>query len=260
MATDGTNDTRTVIHGITDLIRSQGLTTGDRLPSIRQLSTSLGVGPNVVRDALLQAQTMGLVRVHPRSGAFVQSVDFSSLVDALEEMVETALRQEDGNMFHLIEARRLIEIELVGKACGRRTPEDMLPLRMALETMMTHVADRTAFIEADEKLHIGIAKIAGNPVLTSILRALIVLLRPHRLGLLPTSDRRLRTESWHEEIYRAVRDGDADAARAAMGEHLREDRNRVLAQMDTMPSSLNNWDGHGNDTETDVSATSEQEV
>ncbi|MDO8587015.1 MAG: FCD domain-containing protein [Armatimonadota bacterium] len=187
---------------------------------------------------------MGLVRVHPRSGAFVQSVDFSSLVDALEETVETALMQEDSNMFHLIEARRLIEIELVGKACARRTPEDMLPLNMALEAMATS-PDRVAFIEADEKLHLGIAKIAGNPILTSILRALIVLLRPHRMGLAPTSDRLLRTESRHREIYSAVRDGDAIAARAAMAEHLTEDRDRVLAQMETMPSLLDNHDGNG---------------
>lgn len=230
-------DTENVIRAINDLIRSEGLVAGDRLPSIRHLSSALGIGPNVVRDALLAAQTMGLVRIHPRSGAFVQSVDLSSLVNALEDTMETVLMQGDSSLFHLIEARRLIEVESAGKAAARCRTEDMLPLRAALETMDQSVDDRAAFIEGDEAFHLGISRIAGNPAFTSILKALLVLLRPHRMSLLPTSESSRRTEHWHEEIYCSIRDGKTEAARAAMSAHLIYDRQRVLAQVATVPSS-----------------------
>ena len=236
-------DTGAVIRAINDLIKSEGLVTGDRLPSIRQLSATLGLGPNVVRDALLRAQTMGLVRIHPRSGAFVQSVDLSSLVSALDDTVETTLMQGDSSIVHLIEARHLIEVDLAGKAAARRRTEDMLPLRLALDAMDRNADDRPAFVESDESFHLGIAGIAGNPALTSVLRALLVLLRPHRMSLIPTAENMRRTERLHEEIYCSVRDGDADAARAAMSAHLTDDRQRVLAQIATVPSSLRGREG-----------------
>src|SRR5262245_46313766 len=104
-------------------IRKGGLKVGDRLPSIRELAAELGVGTNVVRYGMIQAQAMGLVRIHPRSGAFVQSVDFAPLVNALENTLTTALAQKDHNLFHLIDVRELLEVEAVGQAARRRRLE-----------------------------------------------------------------------------------------------------------------------------------------
>ena len=78
-----------VVRRLVEHIQSAGLHVGDRLPSIRELAAKLKVGTNVVRYGMIQAQTMGLVRVHPRSGAFVQSLDFAPLVNALESTLTT---------------------------------------------------------------------------------------------------------------------------------------------------------------------------
>ena len=178
----------------------------------------------------MQAQMMGLVKMLPRSGVFVQSLDFSSLVDALANTLETALMQEDNNLFDLIEARRLIEVEVVGLAAARHRMEDLLPLRQTLDQLVDSAEDRNAFIQVDERFHLGLANMAGNPVLILILEALLALLRPHRTAMVPGVSAQ-QTRSRHEAIYRKVMDGDVEGAREALLEHLTEQRERLLDQL-----------------------------
>lgn len=214
-------------------IRSGGLAVGDRLPSIRQLATQMGVGSNAVRDAMMQAQTMGLVKIRPRSGVFVQSLDYSQLVDALSNTLEASLMQTDHNLFHLLEARQLVEIELVGMAAQRRRLEELLPVREALDAMVAAAAaDRCQdFVEADVRFHLEIARIAGNSVLVTTLRAMLGLLRPYLVRLPWTPERRLKTDRSHTAIYKALVDGDAERARAGMRAHLGMAYESLLARM-----------------------------
>ena len=72
----------------------------------------------------MQAQTLGLVKVRPRSGAFVQSLTYGPLIEALAGTLEAGLVQVDHSLFHLLEARQLIEMELVALAAQRRRLED----------------------------------------------------------------------------------------------------------------------------------------
>ena len=141
---------RDLVRDLIQLIRSDGLSIGDRLPSIRQLAHQLRTKPTVVRDALMHAQTMGLIKIHPRSGAFVQSLDYRPLVEALTETLETSLLHVDHHLFHLLEARQLIETELVVQAAQRRRLPDLLPVREALGEMSQVAAgDRPRFVEHD---------------------------------------------------------------------------------------------------------------
>src|SRR5947207_9832647 len=120
-----------VVNRLISHIRHEGLAPGDRLPSIRQLAAMLEVPSHIVRDALLHAQALGLVKIHPRTGAFVQALDSAPAVDVLEDMLGAALDHPQGeyNLFDLIDARRLIEVELAGEAAARRRAEALLPLK-----------------------------------------------------------------------------------------------------------------------------------
>jgi len=113
-------------------IQSDRLSVGERLPPIRALAERFGVTGSAVRDALIQLQTMGMIKVLPRSGAFVQSVNFASLVSALTDTMDNALMQADASLFHLLDARQLIEVECATTAARRRRLEDLLPIREAL--------------------------------------------------------------------------------------------------------------------------------
>src|SRR5262245_26976277 len=200
-----------VVRQLLEHVQAAGLRVGDRLPSIRELAAQLKVGTNVVRYGMMQAQAMGLVRIHPRSGAFLQSLDFAPLVNALENTLTAALAQKDHNLFHLIDVRELLEVEAVGQAARRRRLEDLLPVRQTLEAMQ-NAADRNRYVEADIRFHLAIAEVAGNPVLLTMLRALLGLLRPCFVRVLLEGKSKAKSEAAHERIYRALLAGDAEAA------------------------------------------------
>lgn len=238
-ALPGRGEGGTVTRRLLELIQKRGLKVGDRLPNIRELAATLGVNTTAVRDALLQAQTMGLVRVLPRSGAYIQSLNYAPLVEALASTIEPALIQADHNLFHLLDARRVLEIELAGRAAASRKLEELLPVRQALEAMarIPEAERRGDYVEADIRFHIEIARLAGNSVLLTIQQALLGLLKSY-LAQLPWSPQRRRlTDRSHAGIYSALVDGDPDRARAAMAEHLGMAYQSLLKELQSLPES-----------------------
>lgn len=206
---------------------------GDRLPSIKGLAVELGLPPHAVRDALLEAQTLGLVRVQARSGAFVQSVSFSPLVEAFSKALPRTLTGDD-NLLDLLEARRLIEADLVGIATARRRLADLVPLRAALQGMYSRDTDYETYVRLNTEFHLGLARVAGNQVLLIVLQHLLQLLRAILVERQPadwlnqSSTKRETDAREHEAIYAAVLAGDVDAARAAMLVHLRDTTESLL--------------------------------
>ena len=224
-----------VVQILTDYLRENHLSAGDRLPGIRELSQRWGIGRNAVRDGLLRAQMMGLIRLENRSGAYVEEASFNSLSEPLAKMLETALIHENSNLFDLIEARRVIESEIAKNAAIRCRVEDLMPIHDNLVEVSRHKNDRNKFIQLDEQFHLGIAMVAGNKVLLTLLRSLLILLRPFRMTLVPDEDKWATITSTHQRIYLRLLERDANAAQQAMEEHLSDHRDLALAQMRTLP-------------------------
>ncbi|HVX61898.1 MAG TPA: FCD domain-containing protein [Pirellulales bacterium] len=214
-------DPADVVRAIVELIQQRQLKPGDKLPPIRELAREFAVKPTVVRDALLHAQSMGLMRIVPRSGAYVQSLTYEPLVDALASTLSPALMQEDHNLFHLLDARRTLEVELVGRAAKRRQLEDLLPVRSALQGMAeAGDADGEKYASNDIRFHAEIARLAGNPVLLAMHRALLDLLRPYLFSRAADAEEKAVASRSHAAIYAALVKGDAEEAKAETREHL----------------------------------------
>lgn len=241
------------------VVQDRHLQVGDQLPSIRELADRLEVKQTAVRDALLKAESQGLVKILPRAGAFLKAnlqvlsqsapavspnhlaasptaqvpVEVSRLTEGLSEN----LSREEFNLFHLLDARRLVEIELAGRAAERRRLEDLLPVRRALDAMLQIPAGatRSDYVELDIRFHIEVARLAGNHVLFTIQKSLMELLRPH-LNEVPRSlERRTTTDRSHIAIYEALVSGDAEKARTEMHEHLSLAYDSMLRDLQAAP-------------------------
>ncbi len=235
-----------LLPAVLELIRERGLKVGDQLPSIRELADLLAVKPTAVRDALLRAQALGLVRVLPRAGAFLRSslLGPAKRVPTAPEALAGALLpgspQETPNLFHLLDARRLVEVELAGRAAERRRLEDLLPVRHALDAMANIPVDerhRGDYVGHDIRFHVEISRLAGNAVLANFQQALLEMLRPHLVALPWDAERQQRTDRSHAAIYAALVAGDPAAARAEMLDHLSMAYNSLLQDIQTPPAA-----------------------
>jgi len=237
-----------VVDQIVRLIRERGLRPGDQLPSIRNLAETLDQSISAVRNALLQAQARGLVKVLPRAGAFIQArVPAEGPTDDGDSGYAwpAMFAAKQYNLFHLLDARKVIESELAGRAAEVHRLEDLEPLRRTLEKMavIPLLERRANYVDLDIQFHVQVARLARTAVLTDILATLLEQLRPYLERLPWSPDRRRQTDRSHSQIYEALVEGEESRVRGEMLKHLDAAYNSLLDELRTPPAQLQSESG-----------------
>jgi GntR family transcriptional repressor for pyruvate dehydrogenase complex len=228
-----------IVRLLGDLIADNNLGPGDRLPPIRELAVQFGVKAGAVRDALLTAQAKGLVKVRPRVGAIVQSEGDSQDPEAVAahsfgEVVE----QPDQNLFHILETREALELTMVARAAQRRELSELFRLRQILADMaaIPLEVESPEYAELDVEFHLEIGRLSGNSVMTSLLRILLLEVRPHLDRIRWSDNRRAEATESHARIYSALVAGDVEQAQIEMRDHIRTAYNGLLDEMRQPPA------------------------
>ena len=228
-----------IVQLLVDLITDNGLAPGDRLPSIRELAVQFGVKAGTVRDALLTAQARGVVKILPRVGAIVQGEADADAVEAVAaRSFEQVMGQPDQNLFHILETREALELTMVARAAERRELSELFRLRQILSDMAEIPLEDESpeYARLDVEFHLEIGRLSGNTVMTSLLRILLVDVRPHLDRIRWSDNRRAETNEQHARIYAALAAGDADGAQREMRDHIRAAYNSLLDEMREPPA------------------------
>lgn len=139
---------------------------GQRLPSERELASTLEVSRTTIREAIQRLAALGYVEVRRgrTGGAFV----LEATGPGATEMIRRTLLPEWHNLEDLLDLRELIEPLIARTAAGRHTPKDADAIRAALVGYVDAGDDREASRAADQAVHIAIANATGNPYLASL--------------------------------------------------------------------------------------------
>ncbi len=202
----------TVAQQILDAVRD--LPAGTRLPSERELTQQLGVGRSTVREALNGLAMMGVVEIRHGQGVFV--TDRPPMAgDAERSLPPKEVTDE------LLEARRIVEVELARLAAERRTEGDLTKMQSLLDTHREDLeAGRGPVMQASQ-FHLLVADAAKNQILADIVRPFFRLMLERGPQLYETTDGYAQWElEQHQRICDAIRSGDAETARVRMLEHV----------------------------------------
>lgn len=206
-----------IAEALTQRITSGQYGIGSRLPSERDLAQSFAVSRPTIREAVIALELDGLVEVRLGSGVYVKrSTPLATAGNA---------PGPDVGPFELLEARRVIESEICAMAATRITPAQ-LELLETLVTEMEHENQHDVVMseKADRRFHEAIADATENTQLRAVLdslwdaRARSPLIR--RMSVKAQAAGVKPAINEHRDILDALRAGDAQAARAAMSEHL----------------------------------------
>ena len=142
------------------------------------------------------------------------------------------------NLFHLLEAREMIERETARLAVTRRELRDLHPLRRLLERMgeLPEEQLRDEHVELDIQFHLEIARLSRNEVLLGMLETTMAPLRPRLRSLSWEPGRRVRTQASHTRLYVALVDGDVAAIDEEMRSHLRQAYDSLLEEIRLPPA------------------------
>lgn len=239
-------DAAAVVGFLAELIADNDLGPGERLPPIRELARRFGVKAGTVRDALLDAQGKGLVKLLPRVGAIVQSVDGSrtpqSVTTNLNRDFGDLMEKEDQNLFHVLDTREALELTMIARASQRCELPEMFRLRQVLEEMAAVPVKTNApeYVELDIKFHLEIGRLSGNTVMTSLLGVLLQELKPHLARIRWSEDRRSETNNSHARIYSALVAGEVEQAQREMKDHIRTAYDSLLDELRDPPAMNGN--------------------
>lgn len=208
-----------VAERLQELMIGSELRPGDELPSERELMAMFGVGRTSVREALVVLHRMGLIEVRNGERARVTKPSAASIVDGMSTSVRMFLAQPRGES-EMHGARVLLESMLARNAAEHARPADVERLRLALDANERAIGDLGEFARTDLAFHLVLAEVTGNSIFPALHGAMAGWLAEQRNVSLRADGAELVAFASHRAIYAAVAAADADAAEAAMREHL----------------------------------------
>ena len=206
---------------LTLLITTQGLKSGDQLPSEASISARFGVSRAITREALRALQERGIVEIVNGKRATVRPLTS----DPLSNFFRWAVSFERRALVELLEVRKGLEVQSAALAATRRTPGDIAALRDTVARMAEQLHDADAYTELDYRLHLQIAVAAHNEMLHHLIASIHEPFKGTiREGLLRQTETATRRyiQRGHEKLVAMIESGDVAATVAVMSGHLDE--------------------------------------
>jgi GntR family transcriptional repressor for pyruvate dehydrogenase complex len=161
-----------VVDEIQAAILDGRLKPGDQLPPEMKLKEMFGTSRGSIREALRVLEQKGLIDIKTgvAGGAVVRAPDYSQITESLNLLVQS----QKVSLNHLLEFRQEIEGTVAALAAKKATVEDLSLLKdllgQAQRLLGCVETNGDKLLEIDTRMHVGIAKISGNPVFVAVLR------------------------------------------------------------------------------------------
>ncbi|MGX1853171.1 FadR/GntR family transcriptional regulator [Streptomyces sp. NPDC055299] len=205
------------IEKIKGMIVSGALRPGDRLPKESELAAELGLSRNSLREAVRALSLIRILDVRQGDGTYVTSLDPTLLLEAMSFVVDF---HRDDTVLEFLAVRRILEPAATAMAAGRIQEEELDVLEAQLNALGPSPSVEE-LVACDLEFHRGIVAATGNSVLCSLLEGLSGPTTRARVWRgLTQKDAVARTLTEHRAILGALRDRDAEAARAWATVHI----------------------------------------
>lgn len=196
-----------IVDKIEALIDSGIYTPGSRLPPERELAETFNVSRPTVREAIIALEVREKIEVKTGSGVYV-----------LKQINQQSSHRKV-NAFEVTQARALIEGEVAAIAATSITEEELAQLQQTLVDM----TDKQLTSAADKRFHQIIANSTRNSAMILSVENLWKL-RSSTSEIIKDYDsvcskNNAKAIAEHNEIYQALKSGDATSARLAMHSH-----------------------------------------
>lgn len=198
-------------------ILTEGFAPDAQLPSERELSESLSVSRNIVREALSVLVAEGLIVKQPGRGIFVTDFDR----DQVAPQIAVSIDYNGRSPAALSEARAAIELGAIPLIIRRISDAEIQQLETINHSLEENLRQHRATIKDDIEFHKVLITATQNPVLIELLPLLVEHFRLavfHRPSAIFHNPERVITE--HRKIIAALSARDAAAVRQALIEHL----------------------------------------
>jgi len=192
-----------------------------------ELAAEYGVSRTPIRAALQRLEVEGLVRILPKQGCFVRSLDIDRISD-------------------FYDARIALEAAAVEIACEKMPREwlqELLDIWNPEHYRDGDFSDLEEIKELEEAFHVALAEGGGNTVLAQYLRDINDNIRSIRRMGFPDEKSIIETFEEHHMLCQLIMEGKKARARKMIIEHIRKSqniaRNITLSQLSRHSKATN---------------------
>ncbi|NIY78394.1 MAG: FadR family transcriptional regulator [Rhodobacteraceae bacterium] len=224
-----------VAEAIKDWVVKRGLQPGDRLPGEAELIARFGMSKGTIREAMRLLQAQGLIetKTGPGGGSFVGEVSR----DRASALLANYFYFRDVTVADIYQVRIALEPELAASLAGRLSAEQLAEL----EEIMQDYAGPAADAEEERRQHVAslrfharLSDFGQNALLGFFIGFMAQILTDltvyKKLYATPNEDLWRQGRDHQLDLMRALRDGDAEAARRIMKSHMEMAKTRMEAQ------------------------------
>ena len=220
-----------IIHNIMELISTEKLSPGDKLPSERVLSNYLGISRNSLREALKNIEALNIIEIRHGSGIYLKKPN----IDTLSTPFLMILHGNRKVFEELVETRKIVDVQIAGLAAQRSTKENIKPIEIYLERCKEgkeKVVDESGVSRTVFESLLG--EITQNRLLMSLQEVTHSIWRKKQkvFELKPWLSEEIQYDQ-HYMIYKAVKSKDVEAAKESMVYHIETPLRVMLRQLES---------------------------
>ena len=200
---------------------------GDKLPPEREMAETFHVNRTTLREALHKLENLELLEIRHGDGVYARNFLDSGNLDLIKAAV--SMDVDNATLFNVLEVRSFVVPEMVYIAAQKRTVADLDELKQVI------FHQDLTMLERDIKVHQIIARATHNMLCTIFLNFFNQLFRKY--GYLYFDDERNieLSRTFHSEIFEAIKNQQAEAARRIMQDVLRYAEQAVKANLARTP-------------------------
>ncbi|MBI9106093.1 MAG: FadR family transcriptional regulator [Spirochaetales bacterium] len=204
---------------VEELILTEKIVAGDRLPPERELASHYGVSRPLIHEGILVLENRGLVTLRPRHGVIVNNYREQATLDMLLSLLKGSGQKLSPELTEDLEHFRIhIEKDIVSLICrGAGGAKKELKKLRHINQKMAKGKSASELAEFDFQFHLQLALLSGNALYALLYNTM----KPAHMDLLTrfyeTSKTRNQVVRFHEMLISALQDEDEKTAEALIG-------------------------------------------
>lgn len=149
-----------IIENIIGFIVQNNLKNGDSLPSQMEMTKLLGISKTSLREALKTLEAHGIIEIKNGKGVYVK--------DTSTRLILSGIEKERESLLEAIEARRILENEIIRLLVLNATDEELERLQAILDAVLEKHNRHENASEDDRIYHMEVYKTCHNAIMTQL--------------------------------------------------------------------------------------------
>ena len=213
--------TEEAVESIESLIAGKGLTSGDKLPSQRNLSELLGLSRPTIREALIALEVRGRLIIEPGKGVYLLEKG-TAMMDPSPGPVRSGHPGLSGCESQMYQFRHAIEPAVAGLVAVNATAAQIEDMSHIVKEMRAAMVENSLsrFSELDFAFHAHLLEAANNRFFTKAITPLLSMFFESQKLPLATGEELSETIAEHEVLMEHIRARNSRTAGEAMKRHV----------------------------------------